>query len=372
MLACRLALEDGTVAEGVAVGAAGTSTGEVVFNTAMCGYQEVFTDPSYCGQIVTMTFPLMGNYGINNEDDESAATHLAGVVLHELPRRPSNYRATLALDEFLQRRGVVGLAGVDTRALTRRIRTAGAMRGALSTEIDDPLELLRLARAAEPIEGADLVQRVAADGPARRLGPPAAPLHVVVLDCGIKAGIVAGLVAAGCRVSLLGPRASADAICACEPDGVVVGNGPGDPAAVHELCATLRSLLGRRPMLGICLGHQLLALALGARTYKLRFGHHGVNVPVLNRPAGRVEITSQNHGFAVDAESLQRVGAAVTHVNLNDGSVEGFVHAESNVLGVQFHPEARPGPHDAGYLLAGFVGMLGAGGRVGELLAAGA
>lgn len=362
----KLALEDGSVFSGTAVGATGTRTGEVVFNTAMTGYQEVFTDPSYCGQIVTMTFPLQGNYGVNPADYESGHPYLSGVVLKELPRRPSNFRATDALPDFLAAHGVIGLVGVDTRALTRRIRVHGALRGVISTEIADELQLFSLAQSAPPMIGANLVQEVVRDGTQAwsesSCGATNAPraerepkCHVVAIDCGIKQSILRGLADGDCRVTIVPAGAAPAEILDLAPDGLVVGNGPGDPAAVKDTVETLRGLLGRLPILGICLGHQLLALALGAKTYKLTFGHHGANLPVLNRPAGRVEITSQNHGFAVDAASIERVGGTVTHVNLNDASVEGFIHRDQGVLAVQFHPEASPGPHDARYILRRFA-----------------
>jgi carbamoyl-phosphate synthase small subunit len=369
----KLALEDGTVFTGSAIGAAGTRTGEVVFNTAMTGYQEVFTDPSYCGQIVTMTFPLQGNYGVNLEDFESAKTHLSGVVLKELPRRPSNYRAASSLSEFLSDCGIVGLVGVDTRALTRRIRVHGALRGALSTEVRDDVALVELARAAAPMAGANLVQSVAPSETAAWSQPLWSPTdpncqsstvnrqsnsHVVAIDCGIKQNILRHLVENGCRVTTIPAHSSAEQIRALAPDGLLVGNGPGDPAAVTDTVATLRELLGQFPIFGICLGHQLLALALGAQTYKLRFGHHGANLPVLNRQTGRVEITSQNHGFAVEAESIERVGGKVTHVNLNDDTVEGFAHRDLGIMAVQYHPEASPGPHDADYLFKQFTDVV--------------
>jgi len=374
----KLALEDGSVFTGSAVGAVGTHAGEVVFNTAMTGYQEVFTDPSYRGQIVTMTFPLQGNYGVNSDDFESSRTHLAGVVLRELPRRPSNYRASESLPKFLAAHGVIGLAGVDTRAITRRTRIAGALRGVLSSEITSDLELVRLARDAAPMAGANLVQQVApaaittwpADSPqptSSQSSPAPGKCHIVAIDCGIKHNIPRLLAAAGARVTLAPASISAAEIRELSPDGLVVGNGPGDPAAVTDTLATLRGLLGELPMLGICLGHQLLALALGARTYKLKFGHHGANLPVLNRLTGRIEITSQNHGFAVDPASVEQVGGTLTHVNLNDGSLEGFAHRDRRVAAVQFHPEASPGPHDAAYLLSGFVVVVATAGPIDEL-----
>ncbi|MEW6249281.1 MAG: glutamine-hydrolyzing carbamoyl-phosphate synthase small subunit [Planctomycetota bacterium] len=401
-MSCKLALEDGSIFSGRAVGAPGTRTGEVVFNTAMTGYQEIFSDPSYCGQIVTMTFPLIGNYGINPDDFESCRPHLAGVVVKELPRRPSNYRATLPLPAFLEQHGILGLANVDTRALTRRIRIHGALRGVISTEILDDLELVRRAQAAASMAGANLVPQVASkqigewcrpllrlDGcaagttlgsvdipasakvgmwgsgkaaaaapfppPSLPTSPPRPPCHIVALDCGIKHNILRHLAEYGCRVTIAPAGASAAQIRELKPDGLLAGNGPGDPAAVTDLIATLRELLGEFPMFGICLGHQLLALALGAETYKLRFGHHGANMPVINKISGRVEITSQNHGFAVDAASLERTGGTVTHVNLNDGSLEGYIHHDHRLVCVQFHPEASPGPHDAGYIFRRFA-----------------
>ncbi len=367
----RLALEDGSIFTGTAFGAPGTRTGEVVFNTAMTGYQEIFTDPSYCGQIVTMTFPLIGNYGVNPEDFESRKLHLSGVVVKELPRRPSNHRAQRSLPELLAEYGVPGIAGVDTRALTRRIRIHGALRGVLSTESRSELELVRMARESAGMSGSNLVERVVPREPWRwtesavetpsRSAPGDAPQrrsHVVAVDCGIKFNILRRMAACGCDLSLVSAGASAEEIRNLRPDGILLGNGPGDPAAVGQTIQTVRDLLGHCPIFGICLGHQLLALALGASTYKLPFGHHGANLPVRNELTGGVEITSQNHGFAVEIASLERFGGSVSHLNLNDRSLEGFVHDDLNLTAVQFHPEASPGPHDASYLFERFAAQV--------------
>ncbi len=366
----KLALEDGTVFTGEALGATGTQTGEVVFNTAMTGYQEIFTDPSYCGQIVTMTFPLQANYGMNPEDFESARPRLSGVVLREVPRRPSNYRATIGGPEFLAKHGIVGIVGIDTRALTRRIRAHGSLRGVISTEQCSDLELVELARAASPMIGANLVREVVSDEIAQwtqslggaddrdRQSMPREP-HIVAIDCGIKHNILRHLVENGCKVTTVPAHADAAQIRELAPDGLLVGNGPGDPAAVTDTADTLRSLLGELPIFGICLGYQLLAIALGAKTYKLPFGHHGANLPVLDRLTGRVEITSQNHGFAVDAKSLENVGGTATHVNLNDDTLEGFIHRDLKIIAVQYHPEAGPGPHDACHMFSRFAEMAG-------------
>jgi carbamoyl-phosphate synthase small subunit len=358
---CKLATEDGLVLTGESFGAAGTHAGEIVFNTSMTGYQEIFTDPSYCGQIVTMTFPLMGNYGVNREDFESDAPHLSGFVVKELPRRPSNYRATGSLADFLREFGVVGISGVDTRALTRRIRERGAVRGIISTEIQDEIELVRRAIAADAMVGANLVAQVAPTdvrtwaGLTPAIQPVPRKCHIVALDCGIKHNILRHLAASGDRVTVVPGMSSAGAIRDLAPDALLVGNGPGDPAAVTDTIAALRELIGTLPIFGVCLGHQLLALALGADTYKLKFGHHGGNVPVLNRPADRVEITAQNHGFAVDAAQLEKLGGILTHVNLNDQSLEGFVHPDKQLAALQYHPEAAPGPHDSASVFPAFL-----------------
>ncbi|MGC9454426.1 MAG: glutamine-hydrolyzing carbamoyl-phosphate synthase small subunit [Phycisphaerae bacterium] len=369
---CKLALADGTVFEGRCFGAEGTTGGEVVFNTAMTGYQEVLTDPSYCGQIVTMTYPLMGNYGVNDEDVEShdRRVQVAGFAVKELSPVASNPRSREKLDEYLRASGVTGIEGIDTRALTRHIRLAGAMNGVLSTEIDDPAELVARARELPSMAGLDLVQRVSpkqgydwsdgyvGDFAQKHRGHGERVFDVVAIDCGAKMNIFRNLVESGCRVRVVPATATAEEILQSKPDGVFVSNGPGDPAAVTCTIETLRGLIGKVPVFGICLGHQLLALALGGRTYKLKFGHHGANHPVRNEATGKVEITSQNHGFVAEVESLQAAGATVTHINLNDQTVEGFTLTDRAVFSVQYHPEAAPGPHDATYLFDCFRDMM--------------
>ena len=369
---CTLALEDGTVLVGKAFGAGGTRSGEVVFNTSMTGYQEILTDPSYYGQIVNMTSPQIGNYGVNPEDTESSRPWVKGLVIKELARRHSNYRATISLEDYLAENEIVAIQGVDTRALTKKLRVEGALRGVITTEIDDPAECVRQARAVPNMVGADLVQRVAPTDTYRwteGLGPPLAPSRpapaaqrrVVAIDCGIKRSILRRLVDLGCEVRAMPPTSSVEQVLEDKPDGVLIGNGPGDPASVHYAVALLGGLIGRVPIFGICLGHQLLAIALGAESFKLKFGHRGANQPVRNLTTGRVEITSQNHGFAISTKSLGVVGAVPTHVNLNDQTLEGFVHQEMPILAVQYHPEAGPGPHDATYLFDCFATMMSTG-----------
>ena len=364
----KLALEDGTVFTGRGFGAVGTTDGEVVFNTAMTGYQEVLTDPSYKGQIVTMTYPLIGNYGVNRQDVESKRPHVAGFVIKELSPVYSNYRADLSLDEYLAQSGIVAIQGIDTRALVRKLRIGGAMRGVLSTELLDDAALVAKARGAAEMAGADWVKAVRPDagygwtedhgewktGPVHR----GDGLHVVALDGGAKSNILRHLAERGIKVTVLPMGASAAEIMAHRPDGVFVSNGPGDPAALDYAVRPIADVLEQVPTFGICLGHQLLGRAIGADTFKLKFGHRGGNQPVKNLDTGRVEITSQNHGFAVDRASLERSGGVVTHLNLNDDTVEGFRHATLPVFSVQYHPEASPGPHDAAYLFDAFVEMM--------------
>lgn len=365
---CILALEEGTVFHGCAFGACGTQTGEVVFNTSMTGYQEVLTDPSYCGQIVAMTYPLIGNYGVNQEDVESDHPQVAGFVVRELARRFSNHRATMSLSDYLEKHGVIGIEGIDTRGLTLKLRTEGALRGVISTEIEDPQECVRRAKASPSQVGLDLVRAVAPKQPYEwewesqgSIGSRKSQIEdrlVVALDCGMKRNILRNLSQIGCRVRVMPPTVSAAEIFDQRPDGVFVSNGPGDPAAVYYAINLLKGLCGRVPIFGICLGHQLLAHALGAETFKLKFGHRGANQPVRNLLTGRVEITSQNHGFAVETKSLERAGGVPTHINLNDQTLEGFVHKEWPILAIQYHPEASPGPHDATYLFDYFSKMM--------------
>jgi carbamoyl-phosphate synthase small subunit len=364
----KLALEDGTVFSGRSIGASGTCEGEVVFNTSMTGYQEILTDPSYKGQMVTMTYPLIGNYGINRQDVESRQPHVAGFIIRELAPLHSNYRADMSLSEYLKRHKVVGIEGIDTRALTRRLRTSGAMRGILSTEILDDARLVERARQAAAMLGADWVTAVKPVESYRwdedqgdwSLGEVERGdgLHVVALDCGAKHNILRHLSERGVRVTVLPPDVSAEQILKLRPDGLFVSNGPGDPAAVDYAVQPLRDVLGKVPMFGICLGHQLLGRAIGAQTFKLKFGHRGGNQPVKNMDTGRVEITSQNHGFAIERSSLEAAGGVVTHINLNDDTVEGFRHRTLPVFSVQYHPEASPGPHDAAYLFDAFMEMM--------------
>ena len=365
----KLALEDGAVFTGRNFGAAGTSIGEVVFNTSMTGYQEILTDPSYKGQIVTMTYPLIGNVGINAADVESRRPHVAGFVIRELSPAYSNWRADRSLAEYLRQNQVIGIDGIDTRALTRRLRITGAMRGILSTEVLDDAQLVERARRAAQMAGADWVKAVKPAGESTwdedqgvwKLAGDVNRgdgLHVVALDCGAKSNILRHLAERGVRVTVLPPDTTAEQILKHNPDGLFVSNGPGDPAALDYAVKPLRAALGKVPIFGICLGHQLLARAVGAETFKLKFGHRGGNQPVKNLDTGRVEITSQNHGFAVDAKTLEAKGGVITHVNLNDGTVEGFRHRDLPVFSVQYHPEASPGPHDAAYLFDAFVEMM--------------
>ncbi|MEB3175332.1 MAG: glutamine-hydrolyzing carbamoyl-phosphate synthase small subunit [Cyanobacteriota bacterium] len=363
-----LVLADGTVFRGYSFGQTGTAFGEVVFNTGMTGYQEVLTDPSYREQIVTFTYPELGNTGVNPEDEESPAPQIKGVVARNITRRPSNWRSVQSLPDYLQTHQVVGIYGVDTRALTRRLRSVGAMNGAISSKILDPETLLRelsatpsmagrnLAREASTAQTYEWTEKTPALWEFAAPAPSGEPLTVVAVDFGVKRNILRRLASYGCRVIVVPVTSSLEEILSHNPDGIFLSNGPGDPAAVAEGVALVTQLLeARKPTFGICMGHQILGLSLGAETFKLKFGHRG-----LNQPAGlerQVEITSQNHGFAVTPESL---GAEVeiTHLNLNDQTVAGLRHKTLPFFSVQYHPEASPGPHDADYLFAQFVELM--------------
>jgi carbamoyl-phosphate synthase small subunit len=372
-LKALLALEDGLVLWGRSFTGAGECFGEVVFNTAMTGYQEILTDPSYKGQIVTMTYPLMGNYGVNPEDLESRGVQVEGFIVKEYHPYPSNWRSRGNLADYLKAAGKLGVEGLDTRAITKRLREEGAMRGIISTEDLDPASLVRRARELPSMEGMDLVPLVTCaraywwpEAPAEGSGPTdLAALwaqkrgkKVVLYDYGVKYNIIRCLKERGLEVLVVPATTPAAMVLALKPDGIVLSNGPGDPAAVTYAVDNVRQCLGSQPMFGICLGHQLLGLALGGRTFKLKFGHRGANQPVKNKLSGRVEITSQNHGFAVDLDSIPDPAVELTHVNLNDGTLEGLRHPGLRAFSVQYHPEASPGPHDADYLFEEFLHMV--------------
>jgi len=366
-----LVLADGRAFSGWSLGADGEALGEVVFNTSMMGYQEVLTDPSYRGQVVTMTYPLIGNYGVNDEDLESARIYLAGFVVREDCPIPSNWRSRANLHQYLRRHGIVGIAGIDTRALTRHLREEGAQTGIVSTLDLEPKSLGRRAAAYPTLDGRDLVREVTCPAPYRwtettwslKAGarPPAGrdggEYFVVAYDYGIKHNILRNLVRAGCRVEVVPAATPATSVLARNPDGIFLSNGPGDPAAVDYAISETKKLLGKKPIFGICLGHQILCLALGGKTYKLKYGHHGGNQPVMDLTTQKVEITAQNHGYAVDIDSMGG-DVVCTHLNLKDQTVEGMVHRQLPVFSVQYHPEASPGPHDARYLFVRFVDLM--------------
>ncbi|MCH7751449.1 MAG: glutamine-hydrolyzing carbamoyl-phosphate synthase small subunit [Planctomycetes bacterium] len=375
----KLALEDGSVFTGTSIGAPGEVDGEVCFNTSMTGYQEILTDPSYRGQIVTMTYPQIGNYGVNAEDLESSRPHLAGFVVREHSRVDSNFRSETSLSEFLKEWGVVAIESIDTRALVRHIRSAGAMRGMLSTLDLDDASLVAKAKASPGLVGRDLVREVVPDRPcewqepvsqwtflnaesahpnSENRIPKSDRPHVVALDYGMKWNIPRHLFDLGCQVTVLPGTATAEDVLAQEPRGVFLSNGPGDPEPLEYAITTIRDLLGKKPIFGICLGHQLLSLACGAKTFKMKFGHRGANQPVQRLDTGAVEITSQNHGFAVDEDSLPDF-LEVTHRSLNDKTIEGVRHRELSAFSVQYHPEASAGPHDSHYLFQEFMQALG-------------
>src|SRR4051794_3480131 len=355
-----LVFADGEQFEGELVGhvpESGIAAGEVVFNTALSGYQEIITDPSYSGQIITFTYPHIGNYGCNPHDDESAVPRCRGIIVRSLSRRTSNWSAKDDLEQFLQRHAIAGISGIDTRRLTRHVREAGALPGAFGSAPADAL--LAAARADGGTDGKDLATEVSTTEP-YTVGRPDSPFYVVAIDYGIKASIIHRLADEGVQVEVVPASMRASEILDRDPDGVFLSNGPGDPAAVTGGIETVRSLLGRVPVFGICLGHQIMAHALGAKTFKLRFGHHGGNHPVRQISTGRVEITSQNHNYAVDRSSLP-AGTHLTHVNLNDDDVEGLRAPDLRAFSVQYHPEAGPGPHDARYLFKDFVELMRAG-----------
>jgi carbamoyl-phosphate synthase small subunit len=363
-----LVLADGTVYRGYSFGAAGTTIGEVVFNTGMTGYQEVLTDPSYCGQIVTFTYPELGNTGVNPEDDESQHPQVKGAIARNICHHPSNWRSTQSLSDYLKQHKIPGIYGIDTRALTRKIRSSGAMNGAISTEILEPAELLLRVQEAPSMAGLNLVRQVTTQT-VYEWSDPTSPiwefrptqgtetdpqLTVVAIDFGIKRNILRRLASYGCRVIVVPADTPPEDILKYNPDGIFLSNGPGDPAAVAEGIATTKALLNsQKPVFGICMGHQILGLSLGAETFKLKFGHRG-----LNQPAGlsqRIEITSQNHGFAIDPDTIPEADIEITHLNLNDRTVAGLRHKTLPLFSVQYHPEASPGPHDADYLFERFV-----------------
>jgi carbamoyl-phosphate synthase small subunit len=360
-----LALEDGHIFVGRSFGAQAEACGEVVFNTSMTGYQEILTDPSYAGQIVVMTCPHIGNYGINARDEESHRVFAEGLVVREFSPVASSWRSEGSLHEYLHARRVAAISEIDTRALVRHLRTRGAMRGIISSADPDPERLVSRARAIPVMEGLDLATRVSCGAPYE--GPPAdsgaRPHRVTAYDFGIKRNILNHLAAVGCDVTVVPATTPAEDVLALRPEGVFLSNGPGDPEPLRYATENIRRLLGRIPIFGICLGHQLLGLALGGRTYKLKFGHRGGNHPVKNLLTGRVEITSHNHGFTVDADSLDPNIVQLTHLNLNDQTLEGMRHRALPVFSVQYHPEASPGPHDSHYLFREFAKLMDEHGR---------
>ena len=353
-----LVLEDGTVFKGSSFGAPGERCGEVVFNTSMSGYQEIITDPSYKGQIVAMTYPLMGNYGINKDDVESRKPFLDGLVVKEYSKIASNWKKEQSLGEYLKENNILGIEGIDTRKLTLHIREKGAMKAVISTQDADEASLIKKARDSRGLVGVDLVKEVSVSKKYNYTRAKGVKYKVVVLDCGLKYNILRKLADNNCSVLVLPAQASYEEIMRIRADGLLLSNGPGDPAAVGYLVKTVSRLIGKIPIFGICLGQQIIGLALGGKTYKLKFGHHGANQPVKDLRTGKVYITSQNHGFSVDMDSLGKNDIELTHLNLNDATPEGFAHKKLPLFCVQFHPEASPGPRESGYLFAEFVKMM--------------
>lgn len=368
----KLALENGTVFTGTGFGSEGEIFGEVVFNTSITGYQEILTDPSYAGQIVTMTYPLIGNYGVNLDDVESVKPQVSGFIVREYLDFYSNWRANSSLGEWLKKNNIIAIQGIDTRMLTKMIRTQGAMRGILSTiELDDN-KLIEKVKSSSSMSGSDLakvvtclkpykwdeVDKTIFALPSKLNKNNGEKFKVVVYDYGVKQNILRRLTSYGCDLTVVPASFTAEEVLNLNPDGIFLSNGPGDPEAVKYAILNIKKLIGKKPIFGICLGHQLLALALGGKTYKLKFGHRGANHPVKNLITSKIEITSQNHGFAVDWESMDKSKIELTHINLNDKTVEGFQHKELPIFCVQYHPEASPGPHDSDYLFANFVSLM--------------
>jgi len=366
-----LALEDGSVFEGDSFGARGIKSGEVVFNTSITGYQEIFTDPSYCGQIVVLTNPQIGNYGANDDDNESVRPFIEGLVVRDFSPVRSNWRSDEAAEQFLAKSQVPVASGIDTRSLVRRLRTRGVMRGVLSGSGGDPQALVEMARQVPSMAGLDLATKVSTlsqyrwkdpvkpCSPSELVGKPAeSRFHVVAYDFGMKRNILRRLVQVGCEITVVPARTSAEDVLAMKPDGVFLSNGPGDPEPLQFQAEQVRKLIGKTPIFGICLGHQVLGQALGGKTFKLKFGHRGGNHPVLNKRTGMVEITAQNHGFCVDPDSLSDTDIELTHINLNDQTLEGLRHKSYPVFSVQYHPEAAPGPHDSRYLFDEFAQLM--------------